>query len=118
VTGGEVLPDYTTAIQIAPVVPEYYTAVKFLLRVTADVQHFGPVDWPSSNCPDRVASGGAFGEKRRLVPKSHLQPATKAPAAIVRLRAVVIDKDAAEAAIAEECAAEFSDLSRCLHPTG
>src|SRR5271169_4378725 len=48
---------------------------------------------------------------------SDLERATERPAGIVRLRTVVIQEDAAEAAIAKQGAAELSHRSRCFHPT-
>jgi hypothetical protein len=45
-----------------------------------------------------------------------LQGGTESPGAIVRVRTVVIEEDLVIAAIAEEGAAEFSDIRRCLHP--
>ena len=45
------------------------------------------------------------------------EPGAEPPAAVVRLRAVVIKEDTAEAAIAKKGAAEFSHIRGCLHPT-
>src|SRR5581483_9867865 len=44
--------------------------------------------------------------------------AAEAASGIVGVGAVVIQENRVVAAIAEEGAAEFSDLRRCLHPTG
>ena len=48
----------------------------------------------------------------------HSYRATESPAGIVRLRAVVLQEDCIEAAIAKEGAAELSDLRRGFHPAG
>lgn len=45
------------------------------------------------------------------------QRATERPGAIVRFRTVVIHEDMVVAAITKEGTAEFSNISRGLHPT-
>ena len=51
-----------------------------------------------------------------VVDLSHPQHTTETPAAVIRLRSVVIDEDVAKPAVTKECTAEFSNVGRCLHP--
>lgn len=61
----------------------------------------------SRKCATKI-SGGPFSDRHSR--------ATEPPAAIVRLRSVVIHEDTTEAAITKNGAAKFSNISGCFHP--
>src|ERR1041385_3580737 len=60
--------------------------------------------------------GFPSGRENRSLQHLDLERATERPGAIVGLRAVVTHEDAAVTTITIECAAEFPDIRRCLHP--
>jgi hypothetical protein len=92
------------------------------LRNRAEItpgRRFGTVGGGGSrDAAHRVSGRGHLPRRRRTLCRTNSNPErpTESPAGVVRVRAVVIDKNVAIAAITEERTAAFSDIGRRADP--